>query len=282
MDECLQVLDERKECSNDEILVQQVQLQLIVEKVALGTMHDREMKSIEQTGEPPFLYLENLRSQLRYIKTKILAQLQTDSKLLCTDSSVVLTHISAEVVLLHLYSTELETAPSPRSLHTNQLTFEQQQCLAAYLDSVKCWFDVFFTITPAAYIALPFSIFSQLFRCLSTLSRLTTVNNPSWNENDVWKTADSPVILDRVINNLEQAAIVAGLDNSESAEREVFSSTAQMFRSLRKEWEAKLGLDDLSAIPIPENVNEGFPPDALAVEFFDNDWLMDLLSSQNF
>lgn len=195
---------------------------------------------------------------------------------------MVPTHLIAEAVFLHLYSTELEVALSPTFIHTNQLTFQQRKSLNAGLESIKSWFDVFFTITPAAYIGFSFSICSQLIRCLSTLYRLTTLYDSSWDENGVWKTADLLRILDRVINNLEQVAILAALDNSDSPERDAFSRSAQMFRSLRPGWEANLGPDDLSTIPTPQNVNGTFPPDALAVEFFDNDWLMDLLLSPNY
>ena len=84
MDECLQMLDERKECLDDEILVQQVRLQLIAEKLALGTVYDGAIGRDEHTREPPSLYLENLRSQLQDIRTKLLTQPETDGKLLFT------------------------------------------------------------------------------------------------------------------------------------------------------------------------------------------------------
>jgi hypothetical protein len=85
MDECLQVLDERKECPNDEILVQQVRLQLIVEKMALGTFHDPAIESPEHARAPLPLYLETVHAHLLDIKTKLLAQPQTDGKLLSTN-----------------------------------------------------------------------------------------------------------------------------------------------------------------------------------------------------
>lgn len=192
------------------------------------------------------------------------------------------THNIAEAVFLHLYSTEVETTLSPAFLHTNKLTFQQRKFLNAGFISVKSWFDVFFTITPSAYIGLPFSIFSQLVRCLIALGRLTTLVDLSWDENGVWKRADPLLILDRVISNLEQVPILAGLDNSDSPEKDAFSRAAQMFRSLRPAWEAKLSADELSTIPIPQNINETFPPDALEVELFDDDWLMDLLLPPNY
>lgn len=265
MDECLQALDERKECLNDEILVQQVRLQLLIEKTALSTLHDGAMKSAEHTREPSSLYSESIHSQLQDIKIELLSRPKTD-----------------EAVLLHLYSTELEIVLSPTFLHTKQLTLQQRKSVNAGIDSVKSWFDVFFTITPASYIGLPFSIFSQLVRGLITLYRLTTLDDPRWEENDLWKTADPLGVLDRVVNNLEQVAILAGLDDNDSPETDVFFRAAQMFRSLRPEWEAKLGSDGLSTISIPQNINETYPPDAFALEFFDNDWLMDLLVSPSY
>lgn len=282
MDECLQALDERKECLNDEILVQQVRLQLLIEKTALSTLHDGAMKSAEHTREPSSLYSESIHSQLQDIKIELLSRPKTDGKLQCTQYSMISAYIIAEAVLLHLYSTELEIVLSPTFLHTKQLTLQQRKSVNAGIDSVKSWFDVFFTITPASYIGLPFSIFSQLVRGLITLYRLTTLDDPRWEENDLWKTADPLGVLDRVVNNLEQVAILAGLDDNDSPETDVFFRAAQMFRSLRPEWEAKLGSDGLSTISIPQNINETYPPDAFALEFFDNDWLMDLLVSPSY
>ena len=83
MDECLQMLDERNECPNDRILVQQVRLQLIVEKMALGTSHEGALESIEQSEQTSF-FLENLHSQLQSVKTSLLAKFQSNGKLRCT------------------------------------------------------------------------------------------------------------------------------------------------------------------------------------------------------
>jgi hypothetical protein len=191
------------------------------------------------------------------------------------------TDVIVETILLHLYSAEIDTALPPRFLHTNQLTFQQRKSLHAGLESIKSWFDIFLAISPAAYIGFPFSIFSQLVRCITTLCRLTTLDDPSWDQNGVCKTADPFLTLERVINNLDQGAIIAGLGNSESIEKDIFSRAAQMFRSLRPGWEAKRDLGDPSTIPIQQNANDAFAPDALASEFFD-DWLTDLLLPLNY
>ena len=106
MDECLQILDQTKGCLNDNILVQQVKLQLTIEKLALSTP---SKGAVETTGqrESGSFYLENLHSQLQALKTSLLIG-SSNGELPC--NFIVPAHTIAEVVLLHLYSTELEVA----------------------------------------------------------------------------------------------------------------------------------------------------------------------------
>jgi len=278
MDECLQILNERKECSNDDILVQQVRLQLILETIAPGTLPDGEVESTEHIRETSFPPLEIHHSQLHAIKTQLLSQPKIDGRLLCLNQCNSLTHTLADVVLLHLYSTELDITLSPTFFPSNHLTFQQRESLHSGLESINSWFEVFFRIPLAAYIGFPFSIVSQLFRCITTLYRLKTLDDRGWDEKSVCKMVDPLHILDAIIRNLEQAVVVAGLDNSgDSPDTDVLSRTAQSFRSLRLGWEAKMAPHNLSTIPVQRNDNVNFLPEALSFEFIDNDWLMDLL-----
>lgn len=85
MDECLRILDEWKECLADEILVQQVRLQLIVEKAALGTWNDGAMESAEHVKMPLSFYLQALHSQLREVKNSLSLQSQRNSEVSAAD-----------------------------------------------------------------------------------------------------------------------------------------------------------------------------------------------------
>jgi hypothetical protein len=272
MNECLHVLDEGKQCPNDEILVQLVRLQLIAEKTNLSTVYDEALESIEHGSESPSLYPETFRSQLQDIKTDLPDQPQIDGKLLSSSCSMVPAYIVAETVILQLHSTELECALPLKLLYINHPLFKQRKSLNAGLQSIKSWFDVFLSITPAAYFGLPFSIFLQLVRCIATLYLLKTLDGPCWDEG-ILDTVEPLLILDRVINNLEQVPILAGLDNRDSLDADVFSRTAQTFRSLRPGWEARMGPGDLST----SSISEIFPPNAFEFEFLDNDWLIDVL-----
>ncbi len=200
---------------------------------------------------------------------------------------LVLSNALAEVVLVHLYSTELtvnEIALSQVPIITNDSDFKQLKRLYGCVESIKSWFDIFFAIPPSEYIWFPFSIFSQFVHCLFTLYRLSTLDDPAWDRDGVGETANLLLILDRLINNLEQAANMAGLDNHDSTEGDVLSRTAKKFRSIRSEWEAKLGSDNLMVptLPTPQSASETLLPEEFPVDFADNDWMMDFLLTPNY
>lgn len=68
-EECLQVLSTNPEGLNDETLVQQVRLQLMVEKV--GYWQEETMNNSEHIKTPSSFYMQALKLQLGEIKTKI-------------------------------------------------------------------------------------------------------------------------------------------------------------------------------------------------------------------
>jgi hypothetical protein len=155
--------------------------------------------------------------------------------------------------------------------------------LYACLNSVKSWFDVFFTIPPSDYIGFPYSIFSQLSHSLITLYRLSSLDDPFWPKTEVRKTANVLLILDTVIDNLNQVASLAGL-NSKDAGDDVFTKTSRRFRSVRAGWEARLDADIMMAAATLTSNTDGALPYDLSMDFPEgewpaDDWLTDILTS---
>jgi hypothetical protein len=187
----------------------------------------------------------------------------------------------AEVVLAHLYSTELtinEIALSKAPIISNDSDFQRLESLYACLNPIKSWFDVFFTISPAAYIGFPFSMFSQLAHCLTALYRLSTLDDPAWDKDIVQNTANLLLISDQVANNMGRVTGLAGLDN-DSTEGDVFTRAAKMAEYIRLGWEAKLDVEPRRpAIPTRQNV-DGTIPEVLPIDFSDEAWLTDILVS---
>jgi hypothetical protein len=91
------------------------------------------------------------------------------------------------------------------------------------LGAIKSCFNTLFMTPVAAYTRFPFYIFSQLLRCLVMLSLRADLEESSWTENSPWKKLDVILTLDRVINNFDQVATLAGLENSDCPEGNPFS-----------------------------------------------------------
>jgi hypothetical protein len=184
----------------------------------------------------------------------------------------------AEVVLVHLYSTELtinEIALSKALIISNNSDFQRLESLYACLNSIKSWFDVFLTIPPAAYVGFPFSVGSQLGHCLIALYRISTLDDPAWNKDIVRNTANLTLILDQVTDNMRQSAELAGLDS----DSDMFTRGAKMLGSIRLGWEAKMAVEPMGpAISNTQNIGE-IIPDVLPMDFSDDAWLTDILVS---
>ncbi|KAL4787633.1 hypothetical protein BJX76DRAFT_354113 [Aspergillus varians] len=259
LDECLSVLDEQKECLNDEILIQQVRLQLIAEKAT-----HCDMGRMETWESPSALF-----SEFAHIKTEIL---NASPK-------------NAEVISLQLYNVEREVALSTISLTSNTLTPSQHENLYQALTSTRSWFDILLALPLDEYVGFSFAIFSQIIRCIIILFRLATLDASIWDKAHVQKTAKPLATLNQIVNNLERVPILAGLDNRDSPDGDVFSRSAQVLRSLQSEWEARLASDDdmmapdMTSSSSSQEINGMAFLDAFGEQSFDTDWFIDLLSS---
>lgn len=154
-------------------------MQLIVEKITRGPWNDGVIKTAEHSNVPLCFYLNALLSQLQEVKTQIPPHLK-DNDWRPRLSIVIQSDNSAEIVLAHFYSTQLtinETVLSNLPNLNNQSDLQPVKRLYACIESVESWFENFLTIPPIAYIEFPFSIFSQLVRCLIALYRLSTLED---------------------------------------------------------------------------------------------------------
>ena len=278
MDECLQILDEGQECATDEILVQQVRLQLLVDRVTRDTWTDKPMRA------PLSYYLHALHLQFQEIKDSLSPQSQRNGEQSFTNNLIICSDTLVDVILAHLWSTELTIngiALVQLPIAADHSSFKQIEALYACLKSIKSWFELIFNIPITDYIKFPFSIFSQLVHCLFILFRLSTLDDPAWDKHSVKDTADLLPIIDQMIIKLEQGT--ASFGTNDNAEGDLFSQGAKKYRSIRLEWETKLRPEDLtvSTVPSTQIGSELALPEDFSMEFPDNDWMMDFLLAPN-
>ncbi|PYI00265.1 Zn(II)2Cys6 transcription factor [Aspergillus sclerotiicarbonarius CBS 121057] len=275
MDECLRLVEEQQECINDGILVQQVRLQLVMDKLSLGRWYGGS-KSIESMRPSPTIYLRPMQTQLQSQLQAIMSRLSSHSK-------------GYKIVLLHHYNTSLtlhESALTKGAIASmSNVTFEHLDYLYGCLDATKSWFDIFLSISPMDYFGFPFAIFSQMVQNLATLYQLSTLESPLWDTANVRRTADVLQILDTIVANMGQVAALNSLVGDPGGD--IFSTIAQTYHAVRVGWETRLESDPGSnatnlvpsllvpSLPVPDPLADAFPP------MDDNDWLSDMLNTMD-
>ncbi|KAF2812287.1 uncharacterized protein BDZ99DRAFT_439292 [Mytilinidion resinicola] len=252
MNECLEVLAEAKEFPTDDTLIQLVRMQLIVDKAVHFSAQHGEVASNDFSRIPPALYRLALQGQLQEVEKNLSGNVQH------------------EVVLLHLHSTALyisELGILKSAASANNTDFQDVECLYASLRSLKSWLDIFFTIPPARYTGIPFSIFSQFMRCLVVLYRLSAIDDPGWDKQVARNTYNVAEVLRMVSTNLLAS--------------DVYPRYAETFNATRERWEAKLAaLSINTAAPVVPETDLEMPN--LSMDLPENWWVSDVFSAWDF
>lgn len=133
-----------------------------------------------------------------------------------------------------LASSQDPLLPTPGSFDgpgSSMTGFEHIECLWRSLYAVKSWLDVFYTISPAAYMGFPFFIWFQLVRCIVILKHLSTFDDPAWDCQAVRNTVDMLKLLEWMAEKAELASQEAG----ERSDNDLFRRVSKMLR-LSQRW----------------------------------------------
>ncbi|KAL4780056.1 hypothetical protein BJX76DRAFT_361179 [Aspergillus varians] len=252
MEECLDVLSRSAESPYDEMFAHQVRLQRIAGEVesAKGTM-----------TAPPAFYLTALQLKVNEVRAQIPPHLQQEAPLLAS-----------------IYYTELGMCGLALSKQTiSGPGFQRIECLYACLNTVKLAFENFFRIPLAEYSGLSFPFFTQVARYLIALSKLSTLSDPGWDDNQARSTVDVLQVIDQLINNIQHAKAA----NGEQCTGGPLDKSTGIFTSVRTWCAAKLAEGGVEGV---QGGNTGFQPvgssgtqlDAL---FLEDAWLRDSIDA---
>ena len=194
----------------------------------------------------------------------------------CRRSSMMLTRCFIDVLLLQLYSTELnvnEIALSKAPFILNSPGFQRLDSLYACLDATKSWFELCLTFSPVSFVGFSISIFTQMAHCIITLHRLLTIDDPIWDRKLARDTADLSLILGKMIEKLSQVKVAADLDSGDPEAKDIFSSTGRTLESIKIWWDTKLAAELTNNVISDETLGE------TSMESFDDVWLENILYS---
>ena len=185
----------------------------------------------------------------------------------------MLTSECVDLLLLYLHSTEAmvhETALSKGSAIVNCPGFQRLDSLYACLHATKCWFDVFLNLSPALYVGFSVPVFTQSARCIMTLFKLRTFDDPIWDRELVQNTASLSFILAQIIERYTQVKVMADLDHGASKDEDTFSRTARTLSAIKTWWDAKVAAELKDSMVLDETLGD------INMDCLDDTWLRDI------
>lgn len=135
--------------------------------------------------------------------------------------------------------------------------FQRIGCLYACLNTVKLAFETFFKIPLVEYYGISFPFFTQLARYLIVLSKLSTLNDPRWDNKLARSTVDVLQVIDQLINNIQHAKAADG----DQCMGGPLDKSTWIFTSVRAWCAAKLAEGDVEGVHGVQGGNTGFQLD---------------------
>lgn len=154
--------------------------------------------------------------------------------------------------------------------------FQRLESLYTCLNAIRSWFDIFFSIPAAEYIAFPLTIWSQFTRALLTAYLLTSLEDPGWNKDQVRNTVDLIQVAEQLSFNAGQAAALSSMNTSDTDE-DFYTMLAKKLKMLAEGWTARLGFTSTgTSAGLNKQAADESAIDFLSVELFEG-WLNESL-----
>ena len=157
-------------------------------------------------------------------------------------------------------------------------SFRRIELLCACLQAMKSYFEIFFSIPVANYVALSMPSWSHLTYSLNILHLLSSFNHPDWNLAYVRETIDFITVLGRLIEHLDSVNTLVGYGKID-----MFSPVAKRMNCIKLYVEGKMTghsegnvgsepgqIPDFEPVPGEEDMADFF-------QFLDDTWNRDLM-----
>ncbi|CAD6447419.1 d016ff59-97a4-4e2b-9e05-a91e23b87a92 [Sclerotinia trifoliorum] len=221
------ILSKDLEFSHDTLMVQIVRLQLIQERVKDAPWLDTAGDGNAAFKAPALFYLKALKSQMETFKQQIPDEVRGN-----------------DTFLLYLYNTELtihEVALSTEAI-IDMPDSQRLESLCICFQSVKSWFDLYFSLPCKDHISFTFPIYMHISHCMVALYRLSVFEDPQWDFHLVRQQLDLSQVLGKIVKTWGNVKNEAGLDVGATGTDDVdlYTSNAKKLALLKKWWDAKV------------------------------------------
>ncbi|QDS72293.1 hypothetical protein FKW77_006920 [Venturia effusa] len=254
LDEHVRVLSDEKESELDEALAVHVRCHVIRDQMTCA--------HAEQEGQgfcaPATCFIKALSLQLQHLRRGLPTRLQ-----------------QSQPLLLELYATDIiihETILHKPRTHTptSLPDLKRLALLDSLLGAIERWFDVFHAVPNSQWIGTPFGSFTQYGHCAILLFKLTTLDEPGWEKEEVVKRANLLDILDRLASRLDTIPQEMQLvDTPEGSDSGLFFKAAKLIRGMRASFAAELN-NTVAPHPQPQQTISQIPTNPSTAELLSN------------
>ena len=237
IEECIKILSDANETELDALLAFQARTHIIENQLTCPATGAADAAPL---GAPSKMLQTAMLRQLEEIRRAMPETLQKSSETTrqITCENLELTTVLA-CALMYVYGTELTIrdqflgtvkSAGPSSLGQFQRLEELEQTLIC----IENWLGVFRGIPIDGWVGISVDSFSQFTHCLSVLFRLTTLEDPDWDNEDVRRRADILGLLDYYAVTLDQVHKVTGMVDAPGPRSGMFFKTSYLMKALKK------------------------------------------------
>ncbi|KAJ6102163.1 hypothetical protein N7486_004590 [Penicillium sp. IBT 16267x] len=262
MEESLTVLTESNECPEDEVLVHLVKIQLVADRV-YQARRDGDDQLISR------FYIKSFQAQLDVVRKQIPAHLQ--------QNEIILGYVFNAELVIHEWAIQAPVDPQSPELY-------RLESLCAALHATKNWLDVWLSVSPFLYQAIPFTSFFQFSRAIVSLFRLSTLDDPGWDKTMVRNTANVLDYLDRTGYSMKRC--IETTMSSDDPDWCVLEKGIRIVQSVKQGWEPKLMEVWYPTLPSSDLNGDEFVPPAPDIAMLpinglglDDAWMMQIFGS---
>lgn len=130
------------------------------------------------------------------------------------------------------------------------------------------------------WLGITVDLFSQFLHCLVVLFRLTTINEPGWDPEEVKKRADVFVVIDRACDVIDRIPVELGIVDADGPRSGLLFKTTYLFRAIKTLLMAEMAPHMPPIAPPPQGrsaaVDAVNAADSVAGAPVPDDFLMDL------
>ncbi|KAF2016888.1 hypothetical protein BU24DRAFT_490161 [Aaosphaeria arxii CBS 175.79] len=217
MEEAATSLSTDPQCPGDEVIAAFARICFI---------SNEALKAMSQASQDPstmFLQIRPLRAAMERVKKSLSPT--------TLSNPFVQSYIHNTEILIH-ESVLSQRPPSPTSLHPNHRRYEY---LHASLSASKSCIENYLTFQTSQHASMTFFIMLQCLHALQVLYRLTTLNDPEWDNAVVRQSADVLSYFERMIVILGDVHAYSASDRP-PGEESVWSKGAERFRASLPAW----------------------------------------------